>query len=155
MRYSFVILAVALLAGCGSRGPTYVAHFARGVGVASGPEAMEKANRVLSLHQFEVEREDGPPTIYIESRWRDRNPFNDEQGLGIEAAQVRAIVRARPRSGTGMGELYTVDLTVEQRIRPMGATEWTHGTITTEARQYAARIAEDLKRLLDVGVHRF
>jgi hypothetical protein len=151
------LLALTVLVGCGgARGATNVAHFARGVGQGTAVETVDKSMRVLTLHQFELEREEAAPNIYIETRWRDRTPFADEQGLGINAAQVRAMVRARPRSTTsGMGEVYAVDLTVEQRVRLMGSNEWVAATVTPEARAFAERIAEDLKRELDVGVRRF
>jgi hypothetical protein len=156
-RAVMAILAVVLVAGCaGSRGSASVAHFARGIGVATGPEAVAKSHQVLSLHQFEIEREEELPSLYIETRWRNRTPFEDESALGVEAAQVRALVRGRSRSPTSsMGELYTVDMTIEQRVRVRGTAEWAHVTATDSARAFAARIVEDLRRELDVGVRRF
>jgi hypothetical protein len=150
-------LAVLLLAGCGGRrGDASVAHFARGIGVATAAEAVTKSHQVLALHQFEIEREEQPPVLYIETRWRNRTPFQDEFALGIEAAQVRALVRGRSRSPTsGMGELYTMDMTIEQRVRVQGTQDWAHVTVTDSARAFAARIVEDLRRELDVGVRRF
>jgi hypothetical protein len=151
------VFALTVLSGCGSaRNGSLTALFARGIGTATGPEAMDKTVQVLHLHQFELERHEGSPTIYIETRWRERTPFEDEQLLGISSAQIRAIMRGRPRSGTGMGGLYTIDLTIEQRVRTDRNSEvWTNMVMTDQGRAYAARIAEDLRRELNVGVRRF
>jgi hypothetical protein len=158
MRKLTVAVALIMLAAAcgGQRGTSSVAHFGRGLGLATAPETIEKTHRVLGLHQFDIEQDEGPPSIYIETRWKDRTPFADEQALGIDAAQIRAMVRARPRSTTStLGEVYTVDMTIEQRVRLMGSMEWVHHTITAEARAHAAEIAEMLRRELDVGVRRF
>lgn len=156
MKRYMILAAILLLAGCGARGSAGVAHFARGVGLATANDLAEASSRVFDLHQFEIEREEEAPNIYKETRWRARTPFDDEQALGVTAAQVRAIMRARPRSTTSaLGSVYTVDLTVEQRVQTLTSDEWVSITVTPAARAYAERIAADLRRELDVGVRRF
>ena len=148
-----VCLTAAL--GCASSG-NHAAEFSSDIGTATEVEIFEMTERVLALHQFEVERQQGAPSIYVETRWRDRTPFPDEAALAIEGAQVRAIVRARPRGNTSsIGVLYSVDMGVEQRVRVMGSDDWTHMKPTPAAAEYAARIIDDLKRQLEIGVRRF
>lgn len=148
-------LTLSLMA-CATGSSQQNAHFARDLGLATAAETVEKARLVLGLHQFEIRQEEPAPNIYIETRWRERTPFEDEQAMGLTRAQVRAIVRARPRSGTSqMGEVYTVDMVVEQRVSSALNSNWTFGTMTPSARQYATRLADDLRQRLDVGVRRF
>jgi hypothetical protein len=157
-RARFFLLAAALAASaCASRGgsPNNALHFARGIGSGSASDVITRAHRVLALHQFEIYQEEAPPSIYIETRWRTRQPFEDEAMLGIDAAQTRAIVRARPRNATSaMGEAYTVDLTVENRVRVKGTEDWVHTTVTPQAEAFGKRIAEDLRTELNIGVRR-
>lgn len=149
------VLSLALSLGCASRGSP-APEFSSSIGTATEAEIFEMAHRVLALHQFEIEREQGSPSIYIETRWRDRTPFFDEAVLAIEDAQIRAIVRARPRGNTSvLGVLYTVDMAVEQRVRVMGSDAWVHMKPTPASAEYAARIIEDVKRQLEIGVRRF
>jgi hypothetical protein len=161
MKSMVTALAVLTLAGgCASGGgggsTPGGSHFARGIGVASGPDLQEKVARFMALYAFEIEREEGPPSVYIESRWRERNVFPDERVLGISAAEIRATVRARPRSGaSGMGEVYNVDLVIEQRVRVPGEVHWNSDAITPQAEELAASMAEELRRDLNVGVRRF
>jgi hypothetical protein len=155
-----MLALLALVGACASSGGggsgTGGAHFARGIGVATATDLREQASRFMALHSFELYRDDGPPSIYIESRWRERNVFPDERLLGIDTAEIRATIRARPRSGTsGMGEVYNVDLIIEQRVRVPGEEEWNTDIITEQAEELAVSMAEDLRRNLNVGVRRF
>lgn len=149
-----VLLGLLVLTGCatlGGRGAD--ANFSREVGRATAPEVWEGAHRVLTMHQFEIEQETGPPQIYIGTRWRDRAPFSDEMERGIDEAQVRAQIRATARSDTGL-ELYTVNLKVEHRVRNAHTDEWILMTASPKAEAYSDRIASDLRRILSIGVHR-
>jgi hypothetical protein len=151
------VFAVALLARCSARtsGP---GQFRQDVGIGSAPDVITIARRILTQHRFEIHQEHLPPevgTIYIETRWLDRRPFEDEQSLGVETAQTRAIVSGRPRSPTSaQGAAYSVSLVVESRVRMMGADEWSNQSVSDGARRYAAGIVEQLQRELTLGVRR-
>jgi hypothetical protein len=154
---SMVPLAAALLlTACAARGTdANLTRFDRTVGVGTAIDIQEKVMRVLSLHQFVIEREQAAPNIYIETRWRNRRPFDDEQNLGITAAQTRAIVRTTPRSGTAQGQLFNVSLRIETRVQLPGGGDWTSAIATPQYQEYVNAIYEDMRRELDVGVRRF
>jgi hypothetical protein len=149
-------LMIPALAACASAAsPANDARFERNVGIATASDAYAGAMKVIRQYQFEIERETQETQLYIETRWRPRNPFPDEQALGIGAAQIRMMVRANPRSGTSLGELYNVNIAVESRVQVRGSTDWTETVATREYRAYAQQITEDLKRELDLGVRRY
>lgn len=151
-------LAVALSA-CASAGragtEADAARFEREVGTGSGPDVMASATKVIRQFQFEVREQTNPPNIYIETHWRDRTPFRDEQALGIEGAQTRLVVRARQRGTTPLGEVYGVNLAIENRVRTMGSESWSQASATREYRDWANRIADQFRRELNVGVRRY
>jgi hypothetical protein len=161
MRVPWPWLMVASLiagsVGCATGGGVEAnsSRFERDVGVATALDAYEKSMKVIRQYQFDIERETREGRMYIETRWRGRTPFADEQALGIAAAQNRVIVRTAPRSSTGQGELFSVNLVVENRVNVQGSPDWTEAVATSEYRAYAQKITEDLKRELDVGVRRF
>jgi hypothetical protein len=152
-RVCITCLAVAACATGGPQGND--ARFERDIGTATLVDAYDRSMKVIRQHQFEIERESREGMLYVETRWRDRTPFPDEQALGIGAAQVRMLVRANQRSGTSLGELYNVNITIENRVQLRGTMDWTETVATREYRAYAQRIAEDLRRELDLGVRRF
>jgi hypothetical protein len=156
------VAAAALIGGalcaCASGGGLEAnrARFERDVGVATWAEGYDRAVKIIRQHQFELERETDPPVLYLETRWRNRVPFDDEQALGIGDAQVRLIVRGNVRNTTSMqGDLYSVSMVVENRVQLRSSVDWSDGTATTQYREWAQRITDDLKRELDVGVRRF
>lgn len=128
------------------------ARFERQVGTGSAQDLVSISTRVVRQHRFEIYKEEGAPRIYIETRWLDRHPFDDEQALGVTQAQTRLMLRGTSHGSTPLGALYRLDLTVENRVQLGAPDEWTESMATADYRKYADRITEDLKRELTVGV---
>jgi hypothetical protein len=151
------IVAALLLGACATSGGVEAnnSRFERNVGQASLLDAYDKSMKIIRQHQFDIERESQDGRLYLETRWRDRTPFEDEQALGIGAAQVRVIVRANPRSEMGMGNIYNVNIAVENRVQIRGSVDWSDASATPQYREWAQRVTEDLRRELDVGVRRY
>jgi hypothetical protein len=154
MALTLIAMSAACASGGGSNSPGVINN-TRGMGNATAIETYEITSRILTMHQFEVEHEAGPPTIYFQTRWRERHPFEDEVRMGIDGARIRATVRARARSQTSlMGEFYNVDLAIEQQVRFNDSNAWEIRPATASAVAYAEEIAQDMRRALDVGVRR-
>jgi hypothetical protein len=142
-----------LLAGCataGGAGPTQ----SWDLGLATPGDASQKSTEVLRNYRFEVEREEGPPNIYILTRWQQRPPFEDEAALGADLAQTRFIVEARARRRNPQGEdLFTVRLRVENRLRLDGPmSDWVERPLTEEFRSFATQVAGDIRASLQSGI---
>ena len=150
-------LSVLLALGCAvpmnSRPDQLV--FEWNVGTATGRDAYDKATKIIRQHQFVIEREVAGPSLYIETRWRDRTPFPDEVALGFRAIQNRLVVRGTPRTGSSLGPLYAVSFTIENRVQLAESNDWIDTVFTAQFRDYAQRISDDLRRELDVAVRRY
>jgi hypothetical protein len=152
---AFLAVVAVVATGCASGGGgSGEVRLDRNVGSATLNDLRERANRVVRIHQFEIEREDDEGMYYLETRWRDRTLFDDERALGIQSAQSRVVVRGNPRSPTAQGQFYSVNIIVENRVS-LGIGEWREQVLTDEFRGWANRIIEDLRRELDVGVRQF
>jgi hypothetical protein len=150
-----LLLAVATVLGAcaGGRG---TALYQKDVGTASMIDALDRANLVVTRHHYEVSELDSIPIIRIETHWRQRPLFADEQALGITNAESRLIITARSRSETEVATLYNVRLIVENRVRVAGATEWNDRYSTPQFVAYADGITADFRReLQNIGVRRF
>lgn len=146
---------VLLLAGCASAGAGGSRGMTWDLGVATPRDAMDKSVQVLRNYQYDIERQDGPPNIYITTRWRQRIPFEDEQEAGIEMAQTRFVVEARPRTRNPEGQdMYTVRIRAENMVQmTRDAGDWeSEGPVTTEFRAYASTIADDIRSSLATGI---
>jgi len=148
---------VALTAACSARGSSgSMAGFSRDVGTGSQLDVEQEVEETIIKYQFQINQRIETPPLLWETRWRPRAPFPDEEALGVAEAQVRLFVRARPRgSQVGLGQLFVVSLTVENRVQMMGSQEWDGSVATDSYQEWASEIAEDLRQRLDVGIRVF
>lgn len=155
---SLVLIAVLASAGCASGGANASAGTAtrleRSIGTGGPMDVRDKSLKVIRMHQFEILREEPAPNLYFESRWRDRAPFADEAAIGITKAQTRVMVRANQRGSSSIGDTYSVDLTVENRVQRSGSDVWDPTIATAMYNEYVKRIVQDLKTELEIGVRR-
>jgi hypothetical protein len=153
MRRSVALLILSFgLAACATAGPeANRTRFQRNVGQATPTTARELTLRILNQYGFVVELEQPVPNIVIQTRWRERAPFADEEALGIQHAQNRMFIMARPRSATNNALTYTVDVVIENRVQLAGSEAWTDASATKDYEKWANRIVEDFTRELNVG----
>jgi len=146
-----VLFAVGLTA-CATAGPeANRTRFQRAVGQATPVTARELTLRILNQYAFIIEQEQPIPNIVIQTRWKDRAPFPDEEALGIRKAQNRMFIMARPRSTTQNAEIYNVDVVIENRVMLTGSEAWTDASATAQYQRWANQIVEDFTRELNVG----
>jgi hypothetical protein len=151
---SVVVVAVMFSSCASARGAGPEANrtrFQRNVGLATPQYARELAMRIITQYGFVVEQEEGVPAMMIQTRWKQRAPFPDEEALGISVAQNRMIVHARPRSATTNALTYSVDVVIENRVQLIGSDAWTEASATPEYEKWTNRIVTDFTRELNVG----
>jgi hypothetical protein len=158
MRIRGAVLVMAMVLpfgpGCASGGGLADrAELSWDAGLATPRDAQEKPVRILRNHQYDMEREEPPPNIYILTRWKQRLPFDDEAASGVEMAQTRFIIEARPRQRNPDGQdLYTVRVRVENQVRTGPSADWTVSPPSDEFRTYANGIAGDIRADLEAGI---
>jgi hypothetical protein len=123
--------------------------------VVTLPDLDTKGRRILERHQFQIVRHDGPPDVYYETQWQQREPFDDERALGAVRAQSRILLKARQRNDTwAKAVAYTVDFYLENQVRHEGG-DFTEVPATPQFTQYARRIASELEVEFRSGVRTF
>jgi len=154
-RHLWLLLVLISIAGCASaNGGT--ALYRRDIGTASGPDAVTLAEQVINRRGYEVEHVETTPEIRMLTKWKQRRPLADEQALGITAAESRIIVVGRQRGQTEMGSFYSINMTIENRVRVAGSPDWNEALNTEMFRAYADEISEDYRQLItNIGVRRF
>jgi hypothetical protein len=148
-----LLIVVLAMAACSSaQGPeANRSRFMRNVGQAQPNTARELAMRIITQYGFMVELEQPLPNLVIQTRWRERAPFADEEALGIQHAQNRMFITTRPRSATNNALTHSVDVVIENRVRLVGSDAWTDASATKDYEKWANRIVEDFTRELNVG----
>ena len=150
-------LALAALA-CISGGRTALpsSEVTRDVAVASLADFRRGVPVVLRRRGYEIVRTDGPPTLYVETEWKVRDPFVDEAERGVTHARTRILVRGRARAEMGTAEtLYAVQLTVESWARVIGQEDWTRVPASPQLTEFAQALGREISMEVDVGARRY
>lgn len=151
-----VLTLLSAAAACASGGGGASPVYRRDIGNASFVDALSRSELVLARSHYEILNLDTIPFIRIETHWRPRPPFADEQTLGITEAESRVIVTARVRGETDIGSVYNVQMTVENRVRLAGGPDWNERTNTPMFREYADDITTMFKtEFVNIGVRRY
>ncbi|MGD2154950.1 MAG: hypothetical protein PVG79_16920 [Gemmatimonadales bacterium] len=148
-----IVLGVLAAACSSSSVPEMSTTYDKDLGRASHQQIDETVVRILNRYAFEVERiEDQTSSYYLLTRWKWREPLDDEQALGYAEASTRITVEARAITsarGDPMGvvqspAVWRVRLRAENRLRRPMSAEWEEPELTDEFRQYMDQIANDI-----------
>lgn len=145
-----VILAL-LAASCAATraAPEAVSVYEVDLGRSSFETIVQQVPRILNRYRFPLLRgENRETTIYFETEWKPRDPFEDESALGFAEASTRIIIEAR-RSGA---TLWRVRFTAENRLRRPTSREWEVPPLTEMFSEYMARIVQELERDLQMRI---
>ncbi len=158
-----ILLGMALLglvacAGSSSQktrdsGNKYVAS----VGLASTYDFGDITRKTFDKYQFQVERyvESGD-RIYVETQWKLRRLFDDEQMQGVVEAQSRIIMETRPRIRSGgEAKLSTVHFTAENKVLLANTGMWVNAPMSAMCREYFKDFAEDLRTTFSASMRRY
>jgi hypothetical protein len=149
-----IVLGVLAVACSSSSVPEMSTTYDEDLGRASRQQIDETVVRILDRYAFEVERiEDQTSSYYLLTRWKWREPLEDELALGYAEANTRITIEARAITsarGDPMGVVQTpavwrVRLRAENRLRRPMSAEWEEPELTEQFRQFMDQIANDIK----------
>jgi hypothetical protein len=156
-----LLVCTTLVVGCAGKSAgsaeLVTEPFRVNVGRATSWDVGRRTPQVLERYHYVIQRSDSSSSqIYIETRWRHRAPFAEEEALGISSARSRIIIRARGGRGTlGSAALMTVEFTMENMLLDHETGVWREGTATEMFRKYANEIADRLKEEFLSGIRVF
>jgi hypothetical protein len=112
------------------------------IGVASESDVRSRTSEILARFGYHLVRDDGYPSLHMESQWQSRAPADDlEKIRGYEIISRVSVIGA-PRDVSG-ALMYHVLLTVENRFVPMRATSHDKRLVTSSA-GYAKSIVKQM-----------
>lgn len=121
------------------------------VGVAQAQDLIEQTNDLLRRESFQILRTDPIPAPLFETEWRNQNPTEDEQALGVTEIQCRILVRGRERPPNGSMRIWQVTYTMETLVRTLTSPDWSEMPVTPQRRILAREIGQELRTLLEVA----
>lgn len=151
------LLVVLVATGCASSGSeSGDSVYRERLVLATESDAVRIAESVLPQFGYNPDHEVQGNTLVIETSWRSRSPFPDEEAEGIEEAQTRVIVEGRQRTDTIEGQqYYALVLLVQNETRRSGE-DWRSTRNTPDFVAYANSIKEEFDdAFLSIGVRRY
>lgn len=132
------------------------------IGRASLHDIMIEVPEVLQRHGYAIyENRPTGSTLYIETGWQERAPFDDEVEEGIEYARTRFIARGR-KAGPAT---YTLTISAENQVRAPAdsapeiavrpATGWSTMAPTSMYKAYVQEITTEIEMKVAAGVRTY
>jgi hypothetical protein len=132
------------------------------VGRGSFRDIMVEVPAVLQRYGYAIyQNRPTSSTLYLETGWQERAPFDDEAEEGVEYARTRFIARGRKAGPT----MYTLTISAENQVmtppdttpetagRP--ATEWSVMAPTDMYRSYVREITTEIEMKVDAGLRKY
>ncbi|MDZ7362788.1 MAG: hypothetical protein ONB46_18990 [candidate division KSB1 bacterium] len=131
--------------------------YSAALGLASTYDFNDITRKAFDKYQFQVERyvESGD-RIYLETQWKLRRLFEDEQAQGVVEAQSRIIMETRPRIRSGSEtKLSTVHFTAENKVLLANSGMWVNAPMSPLCREYFKNFAEELRTTFSASMRRY
>lgn len=159
LRWAGAAAALALTACGGSlagRG-----SLERTIGRATYHDILTEVPAMLRRYEYAIyTTRETASTVYIETDWRNRAPFDDEVAAGADFARTRFVVRARRAAAA----FYSLAIAAENQLHmgappdsvavseEVGVDGWTTRPATPMFEAYAGEIMTEIELKVDAGL---
>lgn len=157
-RVRFLLLPTAAVLTACSGALAHLGTIDQTVGRASFRDIMVEVPAVLQHHGFAIYQDrQTSSTVYLETGWQERAPFDDEAKAGVDYARTRFIVRAR-KAGPAT---YRLTISVENQVRALEDTasgitpRWSTMPPTDLYQTYVQEITTEIAMKVDAGLRKY
>ena len=147
MRFILTCVSLLFLNNCSSTisngSSSNLGQYSKPLGVSYRAEFAGVIRVVIeNKHQYVIIRqEETARDVYIETDWKERNVFEDEQEKDIISARTRLIFRARPRHA---GQ-YTIHMFADNEVIIKGMGNWQQGYFSPMLQASLNDISKELR----------
>ena len=147
MRFILTCVSLLFLNNCSSTisngSSTDLNQYSASLGVSYRAEFSGVIRVIIeNKHQYVIIRqEETARDVYIETDWKERNIFEDEQEKDIVAARTRLIFRARPRHA---GQ-YTIHMFADNEVIIKRMGNWQQGSFSPMLQASLNDISKELR----------
>jgi hypothetical protein len=147
MRFILTCVSLLFLNNCSSTisngSSSNLGQYSKPLGVSYRAEFAGVIRVVIeNKHQYVIIRqEETARDVYIETDWKERNVFEDEEEKDIVSARTRLIFRARPRHA---GQ-YTIHMFADNEVIIKGMGSWQLGSFSPMLQASLNDISKELR----------
>jgi hypothetical protein len=121
------------------------------LGAVEGPKLVNDVQDLFRRLGYELEINNGPPAILIQTHWRSGLPTDAEREAGVTEARTRLRVTGRQRVVTEASEVFAAAIRIEHQVRLGNGTPWQEIEATDDFLRWARTTARDLELQLQSG----
>ncbi len=157
MRLFPVIIIGLFFTYCSGGTTKSIRGFRKNMGDHLRDDIIDQSTKLFFKHGFEVERQEGVEgetsgDVFIETKWKDRLPFDEEKADGIVAARTKIIIRARitqkALNFTSNQRMFKVSYTMENEFMVGLDREWVRRPLCSRLDAYCRRVYDEYKSQL-------
>lgn len=148
-----IVLSILVLAalGCGGGGRGSASGYSQTLRAVEPAKLMTDTRDYLRRLGYDLEVENGPPAILLQTQWRSRLPTDQEREAGVTEARTRFRVTGRQRQITDATEVYVPTLRIEHHVRLGNGAPWQELPATSDFLEWARTTARELELDLQSG----
>ena len=146
-------LAIAAMAACGGGGSVASASgYSVNLGAFEPDKLISDSQDYVRRLGFDLETNNGPPAILIQTFWRSQLPTDSEREAGVTEARTRIRILGRQRLGmTEASEFYVTTVSVAHQVRMGPGGAWQERPAASEFLEWARTSGRELKLQLESG----
>lgn len=145
--------AILMLGACGGGGGIGSSSgYSANLGAFEPDKVAADARDYLRRLGYDVEVDNGPPAILIQTFWRSQLPTESEAAAGVSEGRTRIRILGRQRLGmTEATELFVVTFAVEHQVRMGPGGAWQEMPAASEFLEWARTSGRELRLQLESG----
>ena len=146
-------LAIIAVAACGGGGTLGSASgYSANLGAFEPEKLISDSQDYIRRLGYDIETNNGPPAILIQTFWRSQLPTDSERAAGVTEGRSRIRILGRQRLGmTDASEFYVTTFAVEHQVRMGPGGAWQEQPAASEFLEWARTSGRELKLQLESG----
>lgn len=142
----FSLLLLLALGACAGGGMGAASGYTTTLGTFEPEVVSEQTRDYLRRVAWEIELENGPPAILIQTFWKTQLPTDAEAAEGVVEARTRFRVLGRQRQGmTEVSQVYVTQLVLEHQVRTETNGLWVERPAASDFVDWARTTAREMQ----------
>lgn len=150
-KWTWAGAALVALAACAGGGQGGASGYTASVGAVEPDKLLLDSRDYLRRAGYEIEVENGPPSILIRSLWRSGLPTDEERAAGATEVRTRFRITGRARQMSEASEVYVTTVRIDHQVRMGPGAPWEEMPATSDFLEWARTTARELELQLQSG----
>lgn len=150
-RWCGALVLVLAMSACGGGAGGGASGYTANLGAVEGDKLVLDVQDFLRRQGFDLDLNNGPPAILLQSHWRPGLPGEGERAAGATEVRTRIRVSGRERQITEASAVYVATLRIERQVRMGAEAAWQEMPAASDFLDWARTVSRELELDLQSG----